>query len=110
MKKINVCSHQLIEVFVGVTDKFEFQRDITLQNEVKYIMLPYPFRIEHNGTQNVYEITPTKSLTDLILKTQEVMKREYELGKCEAPHSLGDFMIESVVVHENNSATIEVGS
>lgn len=110
MKKKYVCSHQLIEVFIGVTESFEFQRDIELQNEVKRIMMPYPFRIDHNGSQNVYEINPTKSLTELIQETQKIMKREYDLGNCIAPHTLEDFIVESVIVHENDCANIEIGS
>ena len=110
MKKKFVCSHQYIEIFVGATEDFEFTRDIVLQNEVKRILMPYPFRIDHNGSQNVYEIEPTTSLVDLIKRVQEVMEKEYEKGNCISPHSLDDFIIESVMVHENDCANIDVGS
>lgn len=110
MKKKFVCSHQYIEVFAGATEEFEFQRDIELQNEVKRILVPYPFKIDHNGSQNVYDIKPTKSLTELVQETQKVMKREYDLGNCIAPHELDDFVIETIMVHENDCANIEIGS
>ena len=110
MKKKFVCSHQYMEVFVGATESFELTKDIVLQNEVNTILMPYPFRIEHNGSQNVYKIKPTKSLIELLQETQKVMKREYDNGKCDAPHELSDFVIECVTVHENKCATIEVGS
>lgn len=99
-----------MEVFVGATESFEFTKDIVLQNEVNTILMPYPFRIEHNGSQNVYEVKITKSLVELLHEVQRVMKREYDNGKCDAPHELSDFVIECVTVHENKCATIEVGS
>lgn len=109
MKK--VYSHQTLEVFVGVTAKWDYEEDTPLQNEVNAILVPYPFKITHGGSQNVYEVKPTKSLRELVAETQAVFKREYALGNADhQPHYLGDYVIECIVVHENSCATIEIGS
>ena len=107
MKTMN--KHQQIEIDLHIEAEYNGS-EIELMSEVKHIMIDYPFRIDHNGSQNVYDIKPTSSLRELIAETQKVFVREYEAGNCDAPHDLSDFWFEHITVHKNNCANIYFGS
>lgn len=101
--------YQELPIFIYILDKYGGQ-DIELLSKVKHIMIDYPFKIENGGQQNVYEIKPTQSLRELISETQKVFVREYNAGKCIAPHGLEDFAFEHIRVYRNNCANIYFGS
>ena len=100
--------HQEISVLVNVC-KGRDVTDIKLMSKVKYVLLPYPFRIDHKGSQNVYDIKPTDSLIKLLNQVKEVFTREYALGKCVDSHNMSDFFIDHITVHKNNCAHIYIG-
>ena len=104
-----MAKHQTIELNINVENEY-LGEEVELISTVKHIMLDYPFRIEHDGSQNVYAIMPCNTLSQLIDEVEYVMTREYEHGKCAAPHAFSDFVIEGIVVHENNCANIIVDS
>jgi hypothetical protein len=101
-------NHQEIAVFVNVCDPSDHVTDIKLQTKVRHLLLPHPFRIDHNGSQNVYEIRPTDSLRKLLKQAKEVFVREYELGNCEDPREIHEFWIKHITVHKNNCAHIYI--
>ena len=100
--------HQEISVLVNVCEGRDVT-DIKLMSKVKRILLPYPFRIDHAGQQNVYEIKPTDSLLKLLKQVKDVFTREYVLGNCVDSHNMSDFYIEHITVHKNNCAHIYIG-
>lgn len=102
-------NHQEIAVLVNVCENSDHVIDIKLQTKVQYLLLPYPFRIDHNGSQNVYEIRPTDSLRKLLKQAKEVFVREYELGNCKDSREMHEFWIEHITVHKNNCAHIYIG-
>lgn len=83
--------------------------DKNLPIEVTHIRFNYPFEVER-GTYNVYKIETAKTWRELIQQIQQVVRHEYEAGKCIAPHALEDFVIEPVIVHPGNLATVGIGS
>ena len=101
--------HQEIAVLVNVCEGRDVT-DIKLMSKVKRILLPYPFRIDHAGSQNVYEIKPTDSLLKLLKQVKEVFTREYALGNCVDSHNMRDFYIEHITVHKNDCASIYIGA
>lgn len=100
--------HQEISVLVNVCEGRDVT-DIKLMSKVKQVLLPYPFRIDHKGSQNVYDIKPTDSLLKLLKQVKEVFTREYVLGNCIDSHNMRDFFIEHITVHKNNCAHIYIG-
>ena len=100
--------HQDISVLVNVCEGRDVT-DIKLLSKVKRILLPYPFRIDHAGSQNVHDIKPTDSLLKLLKQVKEVFTREYALGNCVDTHNMSDFYIEHITVHKNNCASIYIG-
>lgn len=82
----------------------------TLPHPVTYIRMEYPFKIEGNGSYNVYKISPANTWGELLTETIKVFQREYNAGKSVAPHVLSDYIIERVDVHPNDLATIGIGS
>ena len=84
--------------------------ETALFTEVSMIRIDYPFRIDHKGSYNVYEIKPTMWLHELIAEIKKVFIREYEAGNCIAPHGLGDFEIVFITVHRDHCATVFVDS
>ena len=100
--------HQEISVLVNVCEGRDVT-DIKLISKVKQVLLPYPFRIDHKGSQNVYDIKPTDSLLKLLKQVKEVFTREYVLGNCIDSHNMRDFFIEHITVHKNNCAHIYIG-
>lgn len=100
--------HQEISVLVNVCEGRDVT-DIKLMSKVKQVLLPYPFRIDHKGSHNVYDIKPTDSLLKLLKQVKEVFTREYVLGNCIDTHNMRDFFIEHITVHKNNCAHIYIG-
>lgn len=100
--------HQEISVLVNVCEGRDVT-DIKLISKVNQLLLPYPFRIDHKGSQNVYAIKPTDSLLKLLTQVKDVFTREYVLGNCIDSHNLKDFFIEHITVHKNNCAHIYIG-
>lgn len=100
--------HQEISILENVCGGDTDVTDIKLQTKVEYLLLLHPFRIDHNGSQNVYEIRPTDSLHKLLKQAKEVFVREYELGNCEDPREMHEFWIEHITVHKNNCAHIYI--
>ena len=84
--------------------------DKELKTHVNTIRMDYPFKVEHNGTYNVYPITEAKTWRELIQAILDVCKREYEAGNNAAPHALTDYVIETIEVHPGGLATIGIGS
>lgn len=83
--------------------------DKTSEVPVKFIRMDYPFPVKH-GSYNVYPIPEAHTWGELLTETIKVFQREYNAGKNAAPHGLEDYIIESVEIHPNNSATVIIGS
>ena len=92
------------------TDLEDKDLDKELKTHVNTIRMDYPFKVEHNGTYNVYPITEAKTWRELIQAIMDVCKREYEAGNNAAPHALTDYVIETIEVHPGGLATIGIGS
>ena len=84
--------------------------DAELKTPVKIIRMDYPFKVEHNGTYNVYQIPEAKTRRELIQAIMDVCKREYAAGNNAAPHELTDYVIEPIEVHPGGLATVGIGS
>ena len=84
--------------------------DAELKTPVTSIRMDYPFKVEHNGTYNVYQIPEAKTRRELIQAIMDVCKREYEAGNNAAPHELTDYVIEPIEVHPGGLATVGIGS
>ena len=96
---------------LATLDLSEAQVDVTkeLAVPVYHIRMDYPFPVER-GSYNVYRIQEAKTWGELLTETIKVFQREYNDGKCQAPHTLDDFVIEPINIHPNNCATVIIGS
>lgn len=96
------------EVWANIEVPYE-GTDALLPSEVHNIRMDYPFSVVH-GDYNVYSIRPCTTLKGLIAETQRVFCSLWDAGQSNAPHCLEDFVIECIVPHPNNLATIVIGS
>lgn len=76
---------------------------------VKYIRMDYPFPMEQ-GSYNVYQIQEAKTWGELLTEIIKVFQREYKIHEDKLIHNLSDYIIEPVVIHPNNAATVMIGS
>ncbi|MBR6142498.1 MAG: hypothetical protein IKQ37_12205 [Bacteroidaceae bacterium] len=76
---------------------------------VKYIRMDYPFPVEQ-GSYNVYQIQEVKTWGELLTEIIKVFQREYKIHEDKLIHNLSDYIIEPVVIHPNNAATVMIGS
>lgn len=99
---------QEISTLVQVVGEYK-DKEKHLWRDVNRIIIGYPFN-KKSDLKTGCEIEPVKVLSKLISEVQKVFIREYNEGKCNAPHILEDFFIEHISVRKDNCAEIYIGS
>ena len=103
----DVCS---TEIDPEMAQEYGFDAEQALLQPVEFIRMDYPFEVTPPASYNVYKIPVAKTWGELVKAIKEVCIREYAAGHNAACHALEDYIIEGVLIHPNNAATVMIGS
>lgn len=98
------------EIDPEMAKTYGFDAEQALLKPVEFIRMDYPFEVKPPASCNVYKIPVAKTWGELVKCIKEVCIREYAAGHNAACHALEDYIIEGVMIHPNNAATVMIGS
>ena len=103
----DVCNTQIDE---QMADEYDFDAGKRLVKQVNAVRMDYPFAVVPPAQCNVYKIPTATTWGELVKAIKTVCIREYEAGNNAAPHALEDYIIERILIHPNDCATVHIGS